>query len=184
MDIFFLIVLLLILVFVNVFVIIYMIGLVRARMVPYVKTRQPVYDALLQHVHLNAGDVFIELGCGDAATLSQVTGKFAGIKARGYEIALHPYIRAKRRVRKDGGRYEIIRKSFMRADLSDADVIYCYLMPHFMGPLWKKLKKECTPGTVLYSYAFAIPAVEPETVMQPHPQKREHLGKLFVYRVY
>ena len=71
----------------------------------------------------------------------------------------------------------------MRADLSDANVIYCYLLPHFMGPLWKKLRQECKPGTLLYSYAFSVPGVTPETVMQPHPKGRERLGKLMVYKV-
>lgn len=177
--------LIILLVLLTLCVLIFLYGLLRARLVPYVKTLQPVYDVLLQDLHLGAGSIFIELGAGDAETLLQVTRKFPRISARGYEIALWPYIRARMLRRRVGGNYRILRHSFMRADLADADVLYCYLLPHFMASVWRKLSVECKPGTLLYSYAFAIPDVEPIRVLQPQDTEKtgKKFGKLYVYEV-
>jgi len=164
---------------------IFLFDLIRAWLVPFVKTRKTIKDLLLKNLKLKKDDVFIELGCGDAEIISAVSNKFNNIKARGYEIALAPYLRAFYRKRNDKNRYEIIKKSFMSADLSDADVLYCYLMPYFMKPLWKKLTNNCKPGTLLYSFAFSIPDVKPMDVYKIPNEKKKYnkFDELFVYKV-
>ena len=48
-------------------------------------------------------------------------------------------------------------KNFWHADLSDADVVFVYLLPWRMEKLATKLKRECKPGTLIVSNSFIFP---------------------------
>jgi len=157
----------------------YLYGLLRARLVPYVRTPQAVIEELIRRVPLREGSVFVELGCGDGVVIGQVKEKFPEVEARGYELALHPYLRARWRSR--SVHFDVIRRSFMRADLRDADVVFCYLMPHFMPAVWQKLNRECKDGATFFSYAFPVPDVEPDQVFTFGEQQVK--GKLYSYKI-
>ena len=48
-------------------------------------------------------------------------------------------------------------KNFWHADISDANVIFVYLLPNHMEKLASKLKKECKKGTLVVSNSFIFP---------------------------
>jgi hypothetical protein len=45
-------------------------------------------------------------------------------------------------------------------DLSEANVVLCYLMPDALAKLEKKLKKELQPGTRVVSNRFTFPTLD------------------------
>lgn len=50
----------------------------------------------------------------------------------------------------------IIRKDFFQMNLSDANLIVCYLYPGAMGRLKEKLSQEC-PHAAILTHTFALP---------------------------
>lgn len=182
MDIFLLLFGALILLLLFVVIIIFMGNLIRARLVPYIDSSDENINLLRDHITIKPDDVIIELGCGDARVLSTLTNNNQYKSARGYEVAFYPYFKAKKRRQNDQNRYEVHRKNFMEQDLSDGTIFYSYMLSHFMKPIWKKLYRECKPGTLLYSNAFEIPGVTPVREIKKEISPKEK-RVIYVYQV-
>lgn len=99
-------------------------------------------------------DKFYDLGCGDARLLSAAAKK--GAKAIGFEISLLPYLISKFRPG-----IQVKYQNFWHANLSNADIIYFFLMPKALPKLKQKLEQELKPGTRVISYIFQIPGWKP-----------------------
>jgi predicted RNA methylase len=108
-------------------------------------------------------DVIYDLGSGDGALLITAAKEF-GARAVGVEIdPLRVWI-SKLAVLFQGqrGKIKIIRKNFFDADISDATVVFMYLVPKALSRLKPKLLKELNPGTriVTFVYKIDLPIVE------------------------
>ncbi len=55
---------------------------------------------------------------------------------------------------------EIYKKDFFKENISDADVIFLYLLTETMNQLESKIQKECKKGTVIISHTFSFPNME------------------------
>lgn len=146
--------------------------------VPYVPTPAWAIHWMVKHVHLTDGLKVYDLGCGDGRVLRALKGVRPGIVAIGFELAWWPYLLAKWRSRKS----DIIlrRQSFYRANLYDADVIFCFLMTSLMPKVEGALRGQLRSGTTIISYAFPFPTWQPaEVVTNP---KKPNGSKLYIYR--
>ncbi|MDO8463468.1 MAG: hypothetical protein Q7S96_04345 [bacterium] len=100
---------------------------------------------------LRPGERFYDLGCGDGRLVRAAAA--AGAHATGFEVSLLPYLIARIRGRRRG----VVRyRDFWRQDLSDADVIYVFLMPKVYRTLRRKLERECRPGTRVILYVWPM----------------------------
>ncbi|PWB39091.1 MAG: hypothetical protein C3F02_00525 [Parcubacteria group bacterium] len=108
-----------------------------------------------------------ELGSGDAPFLRRLVKKFPQARAMGVEHSLVPYVLAKL-VTLFNKRIEITKKNFYKIDLSQADLIYCYLNIDSMAKLEKKFLAEAKDGLLVVSYNFPLPTVEPYKVLRIH----------------
>jgi hypothetical protein len=63
--------------------------------------------------------------------------------------------------RKYGRRIKVRLGNFWKADISQADAIYIFLLNKYMGQLDDKLQKEAKPGLKLASHTFKIPRKKP-----------------------
>lgn len=52
-------------------------------------------------------------------------------------------------------------RNILSVNVSDADCIFLYLIPHMMKKLEEKFEKELKPGTKIVSYAFSLPHKTP-----------------------
>lgn len=146
--------------------------------VPYVATPAWVQDWLVAHVPLRDGMTVVDLGCGDGRMLRTLLTKNPRMKAIGYERNWWPY--GKALWQSQGLPLTVLRKDFYRADLHDADVVYCFLMPAVMAKVERLLRAQLKPGSLVYSYAFPLPTWEPEQVVaNPNLQRK---SALYVYR--
>jgi len=50
-----------------------------------------------------------------------------------------------------------VRRDFKKVKLSDATVVYFYLVPSVIKRILPKLKKELKPGTRIVSYRYEVP---------------------------
>jgi hypothetical protein len=63
-------------------------------------------------------------------------------------------------LRSSKSKIKLIRKNIFNTNISDANMIYCYLIPTMMPKLAEKIKRECRPGTIVVSYMFSIPGLQ------------------------
>jgi 2-polyprenyl-3-methyl-5-hydroxy-6-metoxy-1,4-benzoquinol methylase len=145
----------------------------------YVSTTRRRIAAFLAAVPMRAGQVLVDLGCGDGRMLRLARKRYK-IRAIGFEVNLLAYLKG--RVLSIGLKHiEIRLKNFWSQNLAEADVVFCYLYPDVMQKLSAKLKAELKPGTVVVSCNFALPGFEPVRVL--HPEGSLHSDPVYVYKV-
>lgn len=156
------------------------VGLVMARGVPFVSTPRRKYRQILSAADLKPAEKIYDLGCGKSALLVLAAKEF-GAKGIGYELSLWPYLWSRFNIFISRANVEIRMKNFFKADLSDADVIYCYLFPEVMARLEPKFAKELKPTARVVSYSFKLPNTEPVKIV-PTRKDGKQLERIFVYR--
>lgn len=120
---------------------------------PFVSANILVMKKAIEKADLKKGDLFFELGCGLGYSLIE-TQKY-GVKAVGLEISPLFYLIS--RIKTFGFKnIQIKMKNIFTSDLSDADCIYCYLLPELLEKLVPKFKKELKFGTKIISIGFPI----------------------------
>ena len=145
----------------------------------YVSTSRTRIAAFMDAVPMDSSQLLLDLGCGDGRILRNSRKRY-GVRTLGFEINPLAYLKA--RIASLGTRgVEIRLQNFWRADVSDADIVFCYLFPDVMKALSTKLKRELKPGTVIVSCNFALPDLTPEQVLRPGNSL--HNDPIYIYRI-
>ncbi len=155
--------------------------------VPFISS--PFYDLknICQAAELKPGEVIYDLGCGKA-NLLVVASKYFKAKGVGYEISLWPYVWGLLRIWWNKADVELHFKNFFKADLSKADVVFCYLFPEIMAKLESKFKTELKPGARVVSYSFKLPNITPKKIINGKEinnffvKNFRTTGKIYVYQ--
>jgi len=139
---------------------------------PWVPTWRRDVERCVKLAQLRSGERFYDLGCGDGRLVR--TAADAGAIAIGFECSLLPYVLAKLRV---GRRGSVRYADLWNADLSDADVVYCFLLPKVYPKLREKLERECRPGTrvILYVWPMEGWTVDAVSVAKGRPKLYRHI---------
>lgn len=122
--------------------------------VPYVPTKQPVVDAMLDLAGVKAGDVHYDLGCGDGRIA--ISAAKRGATSTGVDIDPQRIKEANENA-KDAGitdKVTFVQGNLFDFDFSKADVLTLYLLPEVNLKLRSKILKELKPGTRVVSHAF------------------------------
>jgi SAM-dependent methyltransferase len=144
----------------------------------YVSTSRAKIAAFIEAVPMTDRQMLVDLGCGDGRVLREAQKRY-GIRAVGYEINPLAYLKA--RLSSFGSnKTKIIHQSFWKADLSRADVVFCYLYPDVMQKLADKLKSELKPGAIIVSSNFPLPGYIPSKVIRL--KSSFHNDPIFVYQ--
>lgn len=122
---------------------------------PYLPTQKKQAQAALDLLELRPGQTLYELGCGDGRVLRQAAEK--GMHGVGYELNPLLVIVAKIYTWRYRKTVKIVWGNFWRADLSNADAVFVFLLDRFMTQLDVKVQNEVTKPTKLASFAFKIP---------------------------
>lgn len=125
---------------------------------PYVRSSASRMKTMLALVDIKEGERVYDLGCGDGGLL--IAAAKSGADATGYELSLLAYMIAQIRVF-DLRNAHVKFRDFWREDISDADVVFCYLVPSVMERFTKEIWPTLKPGTRVISNAFALPGIEP-----------------------
>lgn len=158
-----------------------LIGLIQTRGVPFISSPKKKYNLILQSAKLKPGEVLCDLGCGKAHLLIKAAKEY-GVKGIGYELSWWPYLWAKFNVWLSEAEVKIYRQNFLEADLSSADVIYCYLFPHIMEKLSHKFITELKPGARVISYAFSLPYKQPDQEIVTNPNCQDsQLVRIYLF---
>lgn len=140
---------------------------------PYVPARSRAIRCSFKNINIGPKDVFIDLGAGDGKTVLEAAQR--GAKAVGYELSPVMWLIAWTRIllwrwrhRQYGThRPKIQWRNFYRQKLTDATVLYAFLLPQNMERLRKYLAKQQIPnGKYMLVYAFPFKDVTPLTVIR------------------
>jgi SAM-dependent methyltransferase len=146
---------------------------------PYGATPLHVLQRMLEAAAIRPGEKVYDLGSGDGRLLIDAH-KEHGAVAVGIEIS--PFFcwisRIKARVAQ--AEVTILRGSFFRTDFSDADVVFCYLLPAQMKRLAPRFAR-LGPGTRIVSLRFEIPGWRP--VQRICRDGHRPIPTIWVYRV-
>lgn len=101
-----------------------------------------------------AGLTIYDLGSGWGGLCRRLSKNFPNSHVQGFEISPVPYGISK--IFSVFQTYRIQRANLFEMDLSNADILVCYLSHYHMNKLADKLKAECKKGTIIYSQGFPI----------------------------
>lgn len=124
---------------------------------PFVPTPMNAVEKMLGLAKLKKGDRIYDIGCGDGRIVYMASKKHE-VNATGFELSPFVYLIARVRKFLWKSKAQIRFANFKNHNLSDADVIFCYLLPETLSKLEPKLNKELKKGTKIISYAFPLKA--------------------------
>jgi len=128
---------------------------------PYVPTKNQTANKMLEFSDLKPGMKLYDLGSGDGKLLFMAS--YFGAKAVGFEInpLLVILTNIKSFLKRDKNTVAYW-KNFWKADFSDADAVFVYLLPWRMQELEKILIKNLKKGSLVISNSFIFPNLKIE----------------------
>ncbi|OGZ34012.1 MAG: hypothetical protein A2Y98_00910 [Candidatus Portnoybacteria bacterium RBG_19FT_COMBO_36_7] len=132
---------------------------------------------MFELAQIKLGQKLYDLGAGDGRAMIIAKSEF-GASTEGFELSPIVYLIGRLNLlfhRAKGAK--LYFKNFYNQDLSEANVIFCFLSPHAMERLKPKFEKELKPGTKIISYSFSLHGWQPKEVIEGYP------GKMFLYEI-
>lgn len=146
----------------------------RSRGAPWAPTPMSMVHKMLTMAEAGPNDLVYDLGCGDGRMIITAARRY-GARAVGIELDPLRYLWCQMLITILGLRDQIriIRGDFFTQDLSEADVVTCYLLQDTNNKLEKKLKRELHPGTRVVSNYFTFPNL--------HLVRQDKEAELYMY---
>ena len=147
-----------------------------ARGAPWVPTSMKTVRRMLTMAEVGPGDPVYDLGCGDGRTIVTAARRY-GARAVGIEIDPLRYLWCQMLITVLGlrDRVQLVYGDFFNEDLSDADVVTCYLLQSTNEKLEGKLRQELSPGTRVVSNTFTFPRLR--------LQRKDDGARLYLYNL-
>lgn len=160
--------------------ILFLIGLIQSRGVPYVPLNKKQLFNIDKYIKLTSGDKLVDLGCGDGRVLRMFERQ--GVKRLvGYEINFPVCCWAWAKGLFFQSKAKVYYKNFNNVDLSQYNKAFCYLLPEYLKRIKDKLKKEMRGATVI-SYAFEIEGWQPDDIIYTDKNNKQ-IGRIFIYKI-
>lgn len=128
---------------------------------PLALTPPAAIAALLGHLRLSPADTFVDLGSGSGSLL--IAAAQTGARAIGYESDAQLVAESRATLAAAIVSAEVLQKDLTDADLGDATVVYCYLVPRQQAALIPALERFLAsgPGKRIATYEFPLPKEVP-----------------------
>lgn len=131
---------------------------------PFVGTDSKIIDEILQQADIKKGQQFLELGSGDGRVVRRAVKKY-GVYGTGIDLHIPLIIYSRLQAKLSGLRnIEFKVANFFKTDLSQADVIFVFLLPKTLEKLKPKLLGETKKNTLIISHGFKIAGMEKNLV--------------------
>lgn len=151
--------------------------------VPYLPTPPVVVRRMLELAAAGPDDVVCDLGCGDGRIAIQAAADF-GARSFGIDCDPDRVAEAVARATARGVQERVAFASgdLFSADLAEATVVTCYLLPQLMPALAAKLRREARRGTRVVSHDYIFPGWPPERteIIRTNPLK---ISQIYLWRI-
>jgi len=124
---------------------------------PWLPTRMKKVRKMLELANVQPDELIYDLGCGDGRVIVMAARKF-GARAVGVEIDPIRYLWCQFLITILGLRKQvkILYGDLFKKDISDADVVFCYLLQRTNDQLVDKLIMELKPDARIVSNTFVF----------------------------
>lgn len=134
-----------------------------------VRTPRKDFKALLGVLNLKPGEKFYELGFGDGDLLLEILKKTKA-NVKGFERSFFKYFFVKARLKLQGLEKGLVcRKNFLKENLAQGQVFYCYLSPRQMRRLEPKILAALKNGGRVISALYKFPNLKFEEIYEIGP---------------
>jgi hypothetical protein len=130
--------------------------------VPYYPSRSSLFPFVLDLLPAEESIRFIDIGSGLGGLVLNLAKARGDCRFSGVEIAPLPWCISYLRARLMRSKALFLLQNYLSLNLQAYDFVFAYLSPAAMPALWQKAKAEMRPGTMLLSYEFTIPGLEPD----------------------
>lgn len=124
--------------------------------VPFYPSGRRVWDAVETLLPQKTAIRFIDIGSGLGGLVLHLAALHMESTFIGVEVAPLPWLISHLRARIGRSHGRFLRDDYESLDFAQYDVVFAYLSPAAMSPLWNKAQAEMRPGTVLLSFEFPI----------------------------
>jgi hypothetical protein len=147
-------------------------ALVRAPDVVFVPSPEEAVEEMLALAQVQKRDLVYDLGCGDARLVIAAARKH-GCHAVGIDVDPSRVTESRRNVQSNrvGHLVRIEQRDLFTVDLSDADVVFTYLLPELNVKLISQFDA-MKPGARIVSQDFDMAGIVPDRVVQVYLDKR------------
>lgn len=157
------------------------IGLFRAKGVPFVPLSKNAIAEVIKASDFQPNDLIVDLGCGDGRVLFSFE-KAGAANLLGYEINHWPYILGRVRKYFKKSKVDLRCQNFFHANLGNVKIIVCYLLPKTLIALREKFDVELKPGSRVISFGFEIQDWRLPQIIQTDKEKNTKQN-VFVYQI-
>lgn len=148
--------------------------------IPLYLSSRKAWVAVAELLPKKSGVRFLDLGAGLGGMLNYLGAQYPDGHFSGMEIAPLPFLLGWVRKQIINGNYSLAWGDLWQQNLADQDVVYAYLSPVPMAKLWHKISEEMPAGSYFISNTFAVPGVEPESIVELDDF---HYSRLYIYRI-
>jgi predicted RNA methylase len=123
---------------------------------PWWRTNKRIAKSMCRLAKITNKDVIYDLGSGDGQALLEAArrgGRGVGIEIDPVRVWLSKLIFKLNGVNL---KVKVVRKNFFEVNLSEATVIFAYLVPKTLAKLKPKFLKELKPGTRIVTFVYKI----------------------------
>ncbi len=145
------------------------------------QTRRKIIEDILSLKGKNEPLAIYDLGSGWGGFCRKLARAFPKAEVKGFEISPIPYwVSRLRRITSFRRSYSITKQNIFTTDVSQADIIICYLSPYHMERFKDEILPRMKKGSLLYSQGFPLKNHEADAEIKT-PFSLE--GKIYRYIV-
>ena len=133
--------------------------------VPHIKSKDSRLEKVFANLDIKKTDNVYELGCGTAEFLFRAE-KYQPTKLIGYELSPIICWYAQFKAIRKKSKAKIKCQDFFKVDLSDADILYLFLVDKVVQSAWQKINLEAKTGTLVIVLNDKIDGAQPEKVFE------------------
>lgn len=146
---------------------------------PFVPTPIERVKHMLKLAKIKPGDRVYDIGCGDGRIVYLAANEH-GAKATGFELSPLVYLLARARKFFWKSKADIKFRNFKSENISDADIVFCYLLPDCLKSIKDSLLSQLKPGAKIVSYAFEVP--EWELIHKEEKDPSQNFAPIWIYQ--
>lgn len=134
---------------------------------PFIPSSRKAIRIILEKIPLPKKGLILDLGAGDGKFLRAAKRTYPTLQVLGYEISPLALLVSKVKNTLSRTKVTVKHQDMFTADLSQADMVFCFLLPKDLKRLEHKLRTELRPGSQVISNTFSFPTWQPAQEFTP-----------------
>jgi hypothetical protein len=139
---------------------------------PFLPSHPENMEKIFGQMEIRDDYAVYSMGYGRSGFLWVLEKKYPGVKLVGINDSPWRCFLARAQIFLRRSRIKVRRSSYYRADIKEANIIYCYLDVQILREIYKKLRVEPRANAVIISSGFVIPYLEPIKILKIEGKKR------------